>query len=348
MSTRRKTEQTQTDRIVAALTAKKSPLRERGLTALVDTVLSQPVQAFVDVDRLVAAVPTASSGPNTARTIELHARPAWERYVERCAANGETVGDAVPPEVRRRVARLLTTQRPPAAAWTRDLVDPKLIRQLLAPVLQQMLLSFAKGLPLPGLGAPMGGAGGGDGLRSGLGIRDRLKATVEKRAERVVEAGRTVLGGLGAEVERQVQNAARDFSESASREAKAALEDRLRSDEGKRLLSQIVSQALDGLWRTPLSELNRDVDALPWDDLWGLVPLVSEHNRERGPVLDAIRDELEATLAVVGARTVRDLLDEAGLLEPTLEGVLALGDPIARDLFGGDAFRGWLDELLAL
>jgi len=360
MSTRKKTaaseaaatdaaaDDTQAGRIVAALTAPRSALRMRGTSVLLDAVLSEPVASFVDVDALITVAREAATGPNTTRMVERHVRPGWERYVARCEANGEKVGDLIPTEARRRISRLLTDHKPPRAAWTKDLVDPKLFRQLLAPVVQQMLLNFAKGLPLPGLGGSPIGSGASAARTSMFGIRDKLKAEVEKRAEKVVEAGRSVLGGLSAEVERQLQTAAKDFSESASREFRVALEERLRSDDGRRLVSQIVSQALDGLWRTTLHDLNKDVDALPWDDIWAVAPLLAEHNRGRDPVEEALRAELQALLAVDGQRTLRELLDEAGLLDVTVRAVLAQADPIAQRMFASHAFRGWLDELLAV
>lgn len=346
MATRKKKAETQAQRIAAALSGDDAALRERGMSVVLDFVLDQPLATYLDADAAVALMVEASTGPNAATQIERHLRPGWDRHVARCEENGETPGDAIPADVRDRIVRLITTTRPPKAEWSKDAVDPKLIRELFAPVVQEFLLGFARKLPLPGVGARDESAASGASRGSGFGIRNRLKQSVEKRTAGIVEASKSVLGGLSAEVERQIQSAARDFSESAHRDVRDALLNRLRSDEGRRLLTEIVTQAVDRVLDTPLSEMNADVDALPWDEIWALVPPIVEHNREREPIVETVRAELEAVLAVEGERTVRELLDEAGTLDRTVALVLEHADAPARAFFGSDPFVDWVDALL--
>jgi hypothetical protein len=205
-------------------------------------------------------------------------------------------------------------------------------------------MGFARKLPIPG----RSGSGGGteDRSRTGFGIRSRIKESASKRAEKFVEAGKSVLGGLSAEVERQIQTAASEFSQSAERDIRRAFVDRIKSEEGRALLAQIVEQAVAHVLRTPIAELNRDAEELPWDDLWALVPPVVEHNRDRAPVVAAIRDELEALLEVEGARSVREVLTEAGLLDDTVASLLAHSKEPAAAFFGGQAFRALAEDLL--
>lgn len=341
----KKADAPQSERIVKALTARKSPLRDQAVSVFLDFVLDQPFATWLDTDDAVELVVAAATGPNAALYVERHVRPGWDRHVARCEESGDTLGNAIPHDVKKRIVRLLTTTRPPRGAWARDAVDPKLVRELFAPVLQDFLLGFARRLPIPGI-AGGGGGGEGGGSRSGFGLRSMLKETVEKRAGAFVEAGKSVLGGLSAEVERQIQSAARDFSESAGRDLRAALVKRLESVEGRRLLTDIVTQAVDHALATPLSAMNEDVNALPWDDIWALVPPIVEHNRDRDPVVEAVRAEIAAALEVDGERSLRDLLEEAGTLDLTVAKVLDRADGIAKALFASDGFAGWLDALL--
>src|SRR5206468_3292871 len=106
-------------------------------------------------------------------------------------------------------------------------VDAALFRRLFAPVWTNLLLSFAKRLPLPGMGGGGGAAGGGAAGAVGRGvsgIAGRITRSAKEQAERLVDAGKSVMGGLGTEVERRLQAAAKDFSDSAAEVFREALE----------------------------------------------------------------------------------------------------------------------------
>lgn len=316
---------------------------ERALTLVIEFALEQPVSSYLDVDDLVRLISLASTGLNATRQIEKHLRPGWERHVGRCKESGDTLGAALPDDVKARIPRLILDTKPPKAAWTKDAVDPALVREFFSPVLQEFLLGFARKLPIPGRS---GGTSTDEKSRTGFGLRNRLKESASKRAEKFVEAGKSVLGGLSAEVERQIQTAAREFSQSAERDVRRALVERVRSEEGRVLLTQIVEQAVSHVLGTPISEMNRDVAELPWDDLWALVPPTVEHNRDRGPVVEAIEAELRALLEVEGQRTARELLDESGLLDDTVASILEHAKGPAAAFFASDSFRSLVDALV--
>ena len=311
---------------------------------MLDFVIDQPLSTWIDPEDILEVLAASFTGPNTAMTIERHLRPGWDRHVERCQDNGETLGNCVPDDVRQRIVRLITSTPPPRARWADDAIDPKLVRELLAPVIQDFLLGFARRLPIPGIGGREDE--GASRSATGFGLRDRFKQSVEKRTERFVEAGKSVLGGLGAEVERQIQAAARDFSETAQRDLKDSLLKRLESPEGRSLLNRIATQVVDCALDTPLAEMNVDVEALPLDDIWALVPAIVEHNNGRDPIVDAIRDELVAVLEVDGERSLRELLTEAGTLDVTVAKALENAEAPARALFASRAFEDWVGALL--
>jgi hypothetical protein len=235
----------------------------------------------------------------------------------------------------------------PKASWSKGMVDPKLVQQLVAPVVQDTLVSFAKNLPIPGLG---GGADAEDsdrGSRGGgsvFGIRKRLKA----EAGRLAEKGRDALGGLGAELERQVKGAARDFSENASTEFRRAMQNRMKSPDGKRLVAEIREQIVETVLDTPIHALIADLDTVPDADLVALVPPIADHNHDRAAFAEAVKGEIEAALSIEGETTARAWLTEQAQLDAVREAVAKQLDPVVRDFFGADAFAGWLDEVLAI
>lgn len=332
----------QVDRIVGALTADTSPLRERALGSLVTFVLDEPVSTWISPEDVVELLQAAVTGPNVAQQIDRHADATWERYVARCEVTQDTLGDGLPDDARDRITRLILETKPPAAKWADDAVDPALLRALFAPALQELLLGFAKNLPLPGVGGGGPAEPAGGGSKTGFGLRSRLKQSVEKRAEKFVEAGKSVLGGM----ERQVQALAKDFSEGAGRDFRRAMKARLRSEEGRALAEQIVRQALDAVLDTPLAEFNKDTAALPLAEIYALAAPIAEHNRERAPIVDAVREELEVFVAGEGQRTARELLVEADMLDITLAKAMAHLDGPTQRYFASDDFRGVLAAML--
>ncbi len=125
--------------------------------------------------------------------------------------------------------------------WLKGAVDPDDIRQLVAPVIQQMLLRFASKLPIPGFSGGSGGGGGGGG--SGLGgLVGMIGKQVQKSAGQLAEAGKSVMNSV-----------ARDFSRTATTEFRAALAVRMKSDEGKKIVLRIRERVVDPGDRTASS-----------------------------------------------------------------------------------------------
>jgi hypothetical protein len=339
-------------RIVGALVAEGSAPRAQCVTLVVDFLLDRPVRELVDVDAVADIVAAGLARDVAARLMERHVVPAIERHDRRVRESGETLGDHLPDDVRARLVTLLAGADGPRAAWARGAVDPALVRRLLAPVLQEVLLGFAR--KLPGLGGDGGSGeahddagrgGGGAGALLG-GVAGRLKRGVERRAERLVDVGRTVLGGLGAELERQVQTAARDFSQGAVAGLRDAVRARLKSPEGRETMAALRRQVLERLLATPLHDLHDDLARLPLRELAALVPDVAQHDATRAGVRAALREEVAAAVAVYAGDTARAWFAEAGLAETVRASLCARGDTLAAGLFGGDRFAAWLDALL--
>jgi len=337
----------QRDRIVAALTADDSALRSKGVDMLLEFVLDVPMSRWVDAEDLARIVVDGTTGENAARFAEKHLAVGRARWRDRFAESGETPRDLLGPTASEDLHRIIADAPMPKAKWSKGMVDPKLVQQLVAPVVQDTLISFAKNLPIPGLGGGGGDDAGDRGGRGGgsmFGIRKRLKA----EAGRLAEKGRDALGGIGAELERQVKNAARDFSENASTEFRRAMQNRVKSPEGKRLVAEIREQVVETVLDTPIHALVADLDNVPDADLVALAGPVADHNHGREAFAAAVRAEIDAALAIEGDTTGRQYLTEQGQLDDVRAAVGKQLDPLVRDFFGADAFAGWLDDVLAL
>ncbi len=340
-------------RIVRLLSAEVSPLRRDAAELVVDYALDLRLAALIDPNELSALYVAALSSENVARVIERHVLPGIERVRGLLRDAGERVGDAVPEPVLARIEALAAKPDGPRAAWMRGALDPAKLRELLAPALAQTLLEFVRDLPLAGGLADAASAassgGGGREARTGLaaGLVGRLGREVQKNTERLVNAGRTVAGGLGVDLERRVQQSARDFSQGAVAGLQRAMRERAASAEGRALLAELSRGVVRHVMATPVETILRDLDQLPLEDAVRLAPATIEHNLARELGRRALEAELRAFLTLEGARSTRELLAEAGLLTRVREQAIERVQTAAAGLFASPAFADWLKRLLS-
>lgn len=329
-------------RILQKLSGDDSSARAALVKAAVDHAMQQPISSFVERDSLVTLATKAATEANAALVLAVHGRPAFERQKQRSKASGEKVGDLLPADADGRIAKMLDDVRIPDAAWARGLVDPKLVNKLVAPVLQQTLLTFAKKLPIPGVGAEATGAAGalGGALLGGLG-------GLAGGAGRLLDVGKSVVGGLSAEVEKKMQAVAKDFAENASENLRDQLRQRIESEEGKKIVRELVLTAVARLREVKVADVLADADVIPAAELDGLVAAVIGHNGPRAAIADVVRAEIEAALVAEGSMTLGAYLDRAGVRDLAVAAVTAKADPVLRAFFSGPEFSAFLDLLLA-
>ena len=334
-------------RVLERLRGEDAPLRARGVELMIDALLGMKLGEIVDADAVAATVLEATSGENAARWAERFGQASWARQLARTEAEPEvTLADWLGEGGRTRLEALVANLPRPQGDVAKDAIDPALIRELLAPVWQEVLTGFARRLPIPGGGASEPAREGGS-APDRRGLRGRLKARVEKRAESIVERSKTVLGGLGAEVERQVQAAAKEFSQGASDTVKDAVRRRLESDEGKRITAELRGQALAAILDTPAGDALADMRAFPIDDALALAGPVAEHNRTHARWAALVHEEVTATIDVDRDRALREILEEVRILTRVIADLSAFGDSWARATVETDAFAAWVSELVA-
>jgi hypothetical protein len=95
-------------------------------------------------------------------------------------------------------------------------------------------------------------------------------------------------------------------------------------------VGQIREQVFERLLTAKVSELMDDAEAVPLERLRDVAASLVAANAERDFVRTAVREEVQAWLALEGARTVGDLLTEAGIQDTVrtvliqrLDGLLA-------------------------
>jgi hypothetical protein len=332
------------DRVVRLLSAEQSPLRDELVGMVVDYALAQPLSDFVDFEQGRLIVVRALTKENLGRIFARHVDPGFARYTKRVAGSGETLGDLVPEPARVRIRRIIDQSKPPRAKWARELVDPTLLRRLFAPVWANLFASFAKRLPLPGISAVAAAAAGEGGV--GATIAGRLTRSVQERAEKLVDRGRSAMGGLGAEIEKRVQAAAREFSDGAAGIFREALEARLKSAEGREIVSEIVTQALAQLVAAKLAALHDDAKDADVPEILAAAAEIIGHSVTREFIEGTIEQEVSAFVELEGKRSSREIFDELGVLDDVRRVAVSRVGGLAQNLFAAPAFAEWVARLL--
>lgn len=279
------------------------PWPARVTQRLIDFAMNLPVSGLVNAEEVRGIVALAITEASVQAATETHVTPAWHRQLERARTERDTVGDALPPAAVTAIEGILERGKGPRFAWLHGAVEPKLMAQLIAPIVQQVLLGF-----VTKLSGNLGGLGG-----SSAGLMGMLGRSVQHRASALADVGKAVMGGIGVDVEKKLHAAAKDFSHSASSTIRDAVQARLRSDEGQALVRQISKQVFAHIRATPVHVIQDDIDRIPVVDVIALVPAIVDHNRQRKLIAKVIDQEVDAALNAIGSKTVGDLLTTHGL-----------------------------------
>jgi hypothetical protein len=306
-----------------------SPLRGELIGLIFDAVSTQPVGSFLDRTSLSAALSRLLLAAHTERVATRPVLPAFERLARATAGRSETLRSFLPPSAEQQLTQLARSGQGPQFGWLRGAVDADDVRQLLAPIIQQLLMQFTGKLPIPGFG----GTGGGGGLG---GLVGRLGKQVQRSAGQLADVGRQMLGGV-----------VRDFSETATTEFRVAFDERVKSPEGREILERMRDRLLSHVLGTRLDDVVQDLMKLPHREIATVVGGVLAHGEQHALFRSLLEGELDALLSELGGRSVGELVSELGELARLRAQAIAALDPAVRALIGSPAFEDWLGRLLA-
>jgi hypothetical protein len=331
----------QREKIQELLSLPVSPLRAELLRLGFDALAAEPLASLTTPALLARTICEALVRANVERTATRHVVPGVARVTAALAPRSEPLRAQLTPAALASLRKLLTHQPAPKLRWLRGAIDPEDFRQLLAPVVQQVLLQFTTKLPIFG---PAPGSGSGGGLGGLVGM---LGKQVQKSAGQLADVGRSVMSGIGGELEKRVQTVARDFSQAATSDFRSALVERLQSEEGKRITARIRDRVLEQVLDARLGEVADDVAMLP----------IAEGARFSAELLgqlaatpwfeQLLETEIAGVLEELGTRSLAALLSEAGLLDSARAQIGAAVEPGLIKLVSSNDFGAWLDQLLA-
>ncbi|MDB4974650.1 MAG: hypothetical protein JWN48_2991 [Myxococcaceae bacterium] len=324
-------------KIQALLGADDSAQRSELIALAFDAITAQPVAGLVDREAAVAAILSGLTEQNAARIAGRHVLPAFERIAGTVQGKPDRLRDLLSDAADKQLAAIVASGKGPRFAWMQRAVDPDDVRQLIAPIIQQLLLQFTAKLPIPGVGGGSGGSSGSSGGGSGIGgLVGRIGKQVQRSAGQLADVGRSMMGGV-----------IKDFSQTATSEFRVALKDRLKSPEGQRIVERMRDRFLTHLLGAKADLVLQDFMHLPRPEIATMVAQVIEHLRDNALFQGVLEAEFRAVLDELGAKTGRELLEELGVFATTRSQVLKAVDPGVKALVTSAPFGDWLERLLA-
>lgn len=333
-------------RAIARLRAPESPELAALVDLLLDAALTRPIADAIDADRVVALTVAVVQAERVERALATLVRPAWERQRALVEKRGDRVKDWLPEGGAELLDDVLAQARLPRGAWAKKIVSAGEVRELLAPVLQETLLAFARKLPLVGGAAEEGGGAAGKAAGKLLGLARGIAHNAGERAGKLADLGRGVLGGIGGEMERRVAAAARDFSHGAFEPLEDAFAARLRSDEGRAILERMRTRAVREILAAPAAEIASDLDALPREALDRLVANAIAFGAARPELAEMLRAEVAAFVSAHAGQSVGDVLRAWGLRDLAVRELRQELGAIAARAAADARAEAWLRALL--
>ncbi len=309
------------------------PIDDVALTELLDLsydfFCTRRVGELIEVDRLLAAIDETVTEPRVARFQERFLGPARERLLARANASSILLGAWLPEEAKTKIADLLGAPMPIPKQFIDEAVANEKVRDQIRDMLRDTLTSFVS--KVTGSGAQGGGGGGGAGLMGAIGFGARAFGA----------AGKSLLGGLGDEIQKQMQDRVRDFVDGAvagvqDRIAKRLADPKTAEDLGKRRKKGFLK-----LLEKTEAEAAKTIAKAPFAQIDPLVPSIVVHNVKRSELRAVVKAEIEAVLAELQKDTIGGLLDEAGAREIVRVSLHQHALPLMRELCRTPMFEAW-------
>jgi hypothetical protein len=286
------------------------------IDALFDFTCTRRASDFIDVEQLLAAVDVAAEAPRLSRLVARFSGPARTRVLARLKVSAVLLGAWLPEPVRDALALLMAQP----VVIPRPLIDQVIadehVRETTRTIMHETLSSF--------INKAFAVAPGGRGLRGVIGLGAR--------------AAGGLLGGLGDELKRQLEERTGDFVDAGMHLIQQRVAHKLASEETARLLGQRRRAAFLELLKKPESEVAKLAERVPWAALEAMLPAIVTHNLARAEVRTALVDEVKAVVAELSALTVGEWLDELGVRELTRAFVQAHALPLAHAFVAAGPF----------
>ena len=302
---------------------------EAALAALLDKAFEflceRRVGEIVDTDRVLAMVDAVGTLERVTRFTARFVVPARTRLLALAGKSELLLAEWLPPASRDVLANFLGQPMPIPRKLVDEAVASERVRDSVRALLQESLSSvISRGFQAT--------PGGGKGLRGVIGFGARAAGA----------AGRGIFGGLGDELQRQVEERVRDFVDGGVGMVQTRIAQKLSSEETARELGVHLRHGFLDLLKKTEAMAAKFLGHAPHELIDALVPVIVTHNLARKEVRDALRTEVDATLAQLSKQTIGELLDELGLRELARTATRERLGPLAVAFVASPQFAAWL------
>lgn len=301
--------------------AVRARLRDGGADRLADLLLEdlldRPIHELVDAgwlaERLVASLRSAAADPRV---------EGWFRdRVNDLRARVPAGAPEIPKPIRDPLRELLLRPYVPDRALVGRLVDHETARLLLKNLFQDLLIAFANRIKPPMVPkAPLGGFG------------------------RLGKLGEGVLGAVGEQLEHQVEQRAREFTDQAVAKLVDKMADHLCNPELVVEYGAWRAHGLDVILGTDTRALAGEVEKLDPEALIATGAALVRGIAGRAELVGEVEAVLRAAMDSAGSRSARALL--GGVEEHGIDLARDLLRQRARALVETAAFERWFEEIV--
>lgn len=292
--------------------------------AAFDFLCEHRVADLIDTETILQGIDRALTAPRIGVLVGRLVAPARTRLIARLKASELQLSVWLPESARELIAAFLGAPQPIPRALIDEVVASEKVRESVRAMLQDALSSV--------IAKSFAAAPGGRGLRGVIGFGARAAGA----------AGRTLFGGLGDEIQRQLEERVREFVDGGTAMVQARIAQKLSSEETAQLLGKRRRRAFLEILKTTESKAARMWAKAPHEFVDGLVPVVVPHNLARAEVRDTLKTEVEAALVELSREPLGVLLEELGLKELVRESLRRRGAPLAAAFVATPHFASWL------
>ena len=312
-------------------------LEHERLVALVDLVFeyvcAQPFRVVMDPTKVLPALDAALVAERTEDFHRWIGVPLRERLIERAKKSAVRLSAWLPKDV----SDALDEQLGRPVKLPRKAIDDAVASEQVREGVRQMVTETLDGFvnkALAGDPAQSGGGSGG-GLRGVLSFGARAAAGV----------GKGLLGGIGEELQKQLQEKAKGFVDSSMAAAQKRLADRIASEDTAKTLGKRRQKFFQKLLERSEPEAATWIEkSVRWKDIDAALPKVVAHNLARAELREAIEGEVRAVFDQLADETIGALLDRAGVREHARQWAHAQGLPLLEGFVATEALQRWIAE----
>lgn len=305
---------------------------------LVEDALGRPMAELLPPSLTARALKEALEGWLASERAEPALAAALEEARRALEADGRTLTQALPRELVAGLIELVRRPHTPEPAVVRAVLEPAPVRRLLRELMLQVVLDFGRKLRAPVADSR---------VARGLGGLAKLAAEQAKaKTGALGTLASDFVGAVSGEVERQLERRANEFVDSALSGLLDRISDALANPTHVGNQATIRVAIVESLLGLELPVLGRQLGRADVPGGAKVARRALSRWLARAESLAALERVVGALQRRSGARPLREVLEEAGLLEPAR----AFGRELLRarlaPFFRSEAFARWMQALM--